>query len=36
VNRRIKFAALALALTLASGPIFALDYPTRPVRWVVG
>jgi len=28
-------AALAIA-GLVSGPAFALDYPTRPVRWVVG
>jgi tripartite-type tricarboxylate transporter receptor subunit TctC len=36
VNRRIKFAALALALlALASGPALALDYPSRTVRVVV-
>jgi tripartite-type tricarboxylate transporter receptor subunit TctC len=36
VNRFIKLVALALAIAgLASGPVLALDYPTRPVRWVV-
>ena len=34
--RLLAFASAALALlTLASGSAFALDYPTRPVRWVV-
>jgi tripartite-type tricarboxylate transporter receptor subunit TctC len=33
----MKFAVFALALlALISSPAFALDYPTRPVRWVVG
>jgi tripartite-type tricarboxylate transporter receptor subunit TctC len=33
----MKFAVFALALSaLVSSPAFALDYPTRPVRWVVG
>jgi len=36
---RFRLLALASAvlalLTLVSGPAFALDYPTRPVRWVV-
>jgi tripartite-type tricarboxylate transporter receptor subunit TctC len=32
----MKFAAFALALlALLSNPVFALDYPTRPVHWVV-
>jgi tripartite-type tricarboxylate transporter receptor subunit TctC len=36
LNRFIKLAALAFSLlALASGPALALDYPTRPVRWVV-
>jgi tripartite-type tricarboxylate transporter receptor subunit TctC len=37
LNRFMKFAAFALALlALVSSPAFALDYPTRPVHWVVG
>jgi tripartite-type tricarboxylate transporter receptor subunit TctC len=33
----MKFAALAFSLlALAPGSALALDYPTRPVRWVVG
>jgi tripartite-type tricarboxylate transporter receptor subunit TctC len=36
LNRFMKLAALAFSLlALASGPALALDYPTRPVRWVV-
>jgi len=36
VNRRIHFAALALALlALGAAPALALDYPTRPVRVIV-
>jgi tripartite-type tricarboxylate transporter receptor subunit TctC len=36
VNRRIKFAALALSLlALGAAPALALDYPTRTVRVVV-
>jgi tripartite-type tricarboxylate transporter receptor subunit TctC len=34
--RLLVFASAVLALlSLASGPALALDYPTRPVRWVV-
>jgi tripartite-type tricarboxylate transporter receptor subunit TctC len=40
VNRFIQLAALAFATfaiaALAPGSALALDYPTRPVRWVVG
>jgi tripartite-type tricarboxylate transporter receptor subunit TctC len=37
LNRFIKLVALAFSLfVLVSGPVLALDYPTRPVRWVVG
>jgi tripartite-type tricarboxylate transporter receptor subunit TctC len=36
LNRYIKFAALSLSLlAFVSGNVFALDYPVRPVRWVV-
>jgi tripartite-type tricarboxylate transporter receptor subunit TctC len=35
--RSLVLASAALAIAgLVSGPAFALDYPTRPVRWVVG
>jgi tripartite-type tricarboxylate transporter receptor subunit TctC len=35
--RLLVLASAALAIAgLVSGPAFALDYPTRPVRWVVG
>ena len=40
MNRFIQLAALAFATfaiaALAPGSALALDYPTRPVRWVVG
>ncbi len=37
MNRFAKLAALAFSLlALTTGPAHALDYPTRPVRWVVG
>ncbi len=32
----LGFSALALPLTLPIGSAFALDYPTRPVRFIVG
>jgi tripartite-type tricarboxylate transporter receptor subunit TctC len=36
VNRRVHFAALALALlALGAAPALALDYPTRAVRVIV-
>jgi len=39
ISRRRCFGAVALglaAIALGSGSASALDYPTRPVRWVVG
>ncbi len=32
----LGFSALALSLALPVGSAFALDYPTRPVRFIVG
>jgi tripartite-type tricarboxylate transporter receptor subunit TctC len=35
-RRAIGLIATAIPLLLSIGPAAALDYPTRPVRWVVG
>src|SRR4051812_4222895 len=35
VYRFVRLLAQALVIALAAGSAFAIDYPTRPVKWIV-